>query len=746
MTQPTTTLSDFRAASSRRSATILALVAAAILIVLALNIVLTLRNTQQLQEDASLVTHTHDVISDLEGILSLAKDAETGQRGYIITNDAAYMGPYKTAIKEINSEVDAVERLTHDNPRQQARFPELRKRLSERLSILDESIELMRAKGFDDARQIILSGRGKSEMDALREVVKEMVEDEQALLRDRSEASARAYRVAVSTGLLTGFTALGSVAGFLVLLRRHLVARARDAFVIAEQAERLRTTLASIGDAVIATDGEGRITTMNAVAEELTGWSVADALGQPLEVPFRIVNEETRKTVESPVSRALREGVIVGLANHTILISKNGREWPIDDSAAPIRCAEGEIVGCVLVFRDITERKHSEMELRQLAADLSEADRRKDEFLATLAHELRNPLAPVRNAVQLLRLKGPDSPELRWGREVIERQVGHLTRLIDDLLDISRITRNKLELRKERVELSDVIQGAVETSRPIIEQCGHELIVKLPSRPVYLDADLVRLAQVFMNLLTNAAKYTEEQGKIWLTAERQNGEVIVSVKDTGVGIPVDKLPRLFELFFQVDRSLERSQGGLGIGLSLVRRLVELHGGKVEAHSDGPKKGSEFIVRMPVLPDNAPQYGESKADEDAQRQSAPKRRVVLVDDHVDSALSLAMLLRFDGHDVQVANDGLAGYGLAEKTRPEVVLLDIGMPKMNGFEVCRRIRQQDWGKDVVLIALTGWGQDEDRRTTEGVGFNAHLVKPVDYSELKRLLRETSGTPAT
>lgn len=745
MTQTTTPLSDFRESNSRRAATILALVAAGILIVLALNIVLTLRNTRQLQEDANRVAHTHDVIADLEGILSLAKDAETGQRGYIITNDAAYLEPYQTAIDGINRQVDAVERLTRDNPHQQARFPELRERLTERLKILDESIELMRTKGFDEARQIILSGRGKTEMDALRATVTQMVDHEQSLLRDRSEASARAYKVAICTGVITGLAALGSIAGFLVLLRRHLVARARDAFVIAEQAERLRTTLASIGDAVIATDSEGRITTMNAVAEELTGWSMAEALGQPLEVPFRIVNEETRKTVESPVARALREGVIVGLANHTILISKNGREWPIDDSAAPIRCAEGEIVGCVLVFRDITERKQSEMELRQLAADLSEADRRKDEFLATLAHELRNPLAPVRNAVELLRVKGPDSPELNWGREVIERQIGHLTRLIDDLLDISRITRNKLELRKQRVELTDVIQGAVETSRPVIEQGGHELTVTLPKQPVYLDADLVRLSQVFMNLLTNAAKYTEERGKIRLTAERQNGEVIVSVKDTGVGIPVDKLPRLFELFFQVDRSLERSQGGLGIGLSLVRRLVELHGGKVEARSDGPTTGSEFIVRLPALPEGSPQESEPNDVNEGRNAAAKKRRVALVDDHVDSAKSLAMLLSLDGHEVQVANDGVAGYELVERMKPEVVLLDIGMPKMNGYEVCRRIRQQPWGKGIVLIALTGWGQDEDRRTTEAVGFNAHLVKPVDHLELKKLLSETRGMPA-
>jgi signal transduction histidine kinase len=372
----------------------------------------------------------------------------------------------------------------------------------------------------------------------------------------------------------------------------------------------------------------------------------------------------------------------------------------------------------------------------RLVNELKEADRRKDEFLATLAHELRNPLAPVRNAVQVLRLKGPDDPELRWGRDVIDRQVEHLTRLIDDLMDISRITRNKLELRKQRVELAEVITGAVESSRPAVEQCGHELTVTLPPQPIYLNGDLVRLAQVFQNLLTNAVKYTERGGQIWLTAERQGGDAVVRVKDTGVGIPGEKLPRLFEMFFQVDRTLERSQGGLGIGLSLVRRLVELHGGRVDARSEGVGKGSEFIVRLPVLVEKSipPQSQEPGGNG---RTKTTARRILVVDDNRDSADSLAMLLRLTGHEVHAAYDGVEGVEAAERVRPEVVLLDIGMPGLNGYDACRRIRGQEWGKDVMLIATTGWGQDEDRRRTGEAGFDAHLVKPVDPQALMRLL---------
>ncbi len=328
----------------------------------------------------------------------------------------------------------------------------------------------------------------------------------------------------------------------------------------------------------------------------------------------------------------------------------------------------------------------------RLLNELTEADRRKDEFLATLAHELRNPLAPIRNAVQVLRLKGPDEPDLRWGRDVIDRQVEHLTRLIDDLLDISRITRNKLELRKQRIELAEVITGAVESSRPAIEQCGHELTVTLPPQPVYLNGDLVRLAQVFLNLLNNAAKYTERGGRIWLTAERQGSEVVVRVKDTGMGIPAEKLPRLFEMFFQVDRTLERSQGGLGIGLSLVRRLVELHGGRVEARSDGVGKGSEFIVRLPVLVDEADGDAGAAGPMATARRRPPARRILVVDDNRDSADSLAMLLRLTGNEVHTAYDGVDGVEAAERLRPDVVLLDIGMPKLNGYDACRRIREQ------------------------------------------------------
>ena len=378
----------------------------------------------------------------------------------------------------------------------------------------------------------------------------------------------------------------------------------------------------------------------------------------------------------------------------------------------------------------------------RLLNELKEADRRKDEFLATLAHELRNPLAPVRNAARMLRLQGSEDPGLRWSRDVIERQVAHMARLIDDLLDVSRITRNKLELRKERVELAEVVREAVETSRPLIEQSGHHLTVTLPPEPICLHADLLRLSQVLTNLLTNAAKYTDRGGQIRLTAERQGGEVVVRVKDTGVGIPAEKLSGLFQMFFQVDGDLEQSQGGLGIGLALVRRLVEMHGGSVKADSAGRGKGSEFTVRLPVLAEEPdPKMALKPAGNGVARAKAG-RRILVVDDMRDNADSLAMLLKLDGNEVQTAYDGLAAVEAAERFRPDVVLLDIRMPKLNGFDACRRIREQPWGKSMMLIALTGWGQEEDQRRTEEAGFDSHLVKPVDPAALADLLADSTG----
>ncbi len=367
-------------------------------------------------------------------------------------------------------------------------------------------------------------------------------------------------------------------------------------------------------------------------------------------------------------------------------------------------------------------------------AAFQEMDRRKDEFLAILAHELRNPLAPLRNALRILRLKGNDDEALEQTRDMMERQLLQMVRLIDDLMDISRVTRGKVELRKERLDLGTMIQAALETSRPLIEESGHELTVTYPSEPVFLHADPTRLAQVFANVLNNAAKYTPRGGRIWLLAERQEDSVLVKVRDTGVGIPADMLHRVFETFTQVDRSLDRLQGGLGIGLALVRSLVELHGGSVEARSDGPGQGSELIVRLPV--DRPPRKPQAPGGDGKQLFTA-RRRILVVDDNKDSADSLAMLLTLQDNEVRTAYDGLEAVEAAAAFKPDVILSDIGMPGLDGYQAAQRIREQHHGRRVVLVAMTGWGQEEDKRRSMEAGFDFHLVKPVDLAVLDQLL---------
>jgi PAS domain S-box-containing protein len=762
-----------------------------------------------------------------------------------------------------------------------------------------------------------------------------------------------------------------------------------------ERREVLQVTLRSIGDAVITTDTDGNITSLNGVAESLTGWDQRDALGLPLREVFRIVNETTRRPVADPVRKALRDGVIVGLANRTVLIRKDGGEIAIDDSAAPISDERGRVSGCVLIFRDVsaqrlvdkdkaaqlmtarllaaivessddaiiskslegviqswnaaaerifgyaadeavgkhislvipperigeeddiiaslkagrridhfetervrkdgqiiqvsltispikddtgkvigaskivrdvtkqrqiearerrereraeaeretfvrviesstdfigmwdmngipffvnraglemtglesiekaratpvrdfffpedqdriideffpevlarghgeievrfrnfktgearwmaykvltltdasgtatglatvsqdvTERKRLADDLRRLAADLEEAGQRKDEFLAMLAHELRNPLAAISNTMRILKPGGDGSGA---AAAMLERQVGQMARLVDDLLDVSRITRGKIELRRELVDLEPLVRQAVEAARPLFQRLGQELEVELPAEPIHLDADATRIAQIVGNLLSNAAKFTDKGGRIALAVSREGHEAVVRVRDTGIGIAAEQRTRVFEMFTQVDTSLERSRDGLGIGLTLVKTLVDMHGGTVEVHSEGLGHGSEFIVRLPVAKERPTSVAVApKAD----AEPVAGRRILIVDDNEDGAESLAMLLALDGHETRTVHDGLEALKAAEEFRPHTVLLDIGLPKLNGYEVCRRLRSEPWGKDLVLVALTGWGQVEDRQRSRDAGFDAHIVKPIDHSALRKLL---------
>ena len=754
-----------------------------------------------------------------------------------------------------------------------------------------------------------------------------------------------------------------------------------------------RVTLSSIGDAVITTDASGRVTFLNPVASVLTGWSATDALSKPVTEVFRIVREGDRRPAESPTLRALRDGVVVGLANHTLLLARDGRERPIETSAAPIQGEFGTVGGVVLIFRDIsarrrteehdqealryadgvvatlrepflvldnrlrvqtanaayyrlfkvaapdtvgrhlgelgngqwasetlhalltsrvaeqravsdfeivhdfptigrramqlnarqvhqpdgepallllaiediTERRNislalqssevryrrlfeaardgilildaatgritdanpfmaellgysheefldrelweigvfgdrtaSEVAVRELqdhgyvrydhlplqtrggdevdvefvsnvyevdhhrvaqcnirdmrdrrrlerqaqdqATELSDLHRRKDEFLAMLSHELRNPLAPIMNAVQLLAMQqSHENAVQQQARGIIARQVDHLKHLVDDLLEVSRITSGRVRLRLERVSVSGIVEGAVESVRPLIDERRHTLSVALPMDAIWLDADATRLEQVMTNLLTNAAKYTDEGGHIWITVHRDGEDCVFRVRDTGIGIQPELLPRIFDLFTQADRTLDRSQGGLGIGLSLVQRLTELHGGSVSATST-VGLGSEFVVRLPARRVvEAPSNDPSAAGPNVEQRHL---RVLVVDDNVDMARSMSLLVSSSGHAARTAHDGATALKLALEFLPHVVLLDIGLPGFNGYEVARQLREQPGGTEVVLVAVTGYGREDDLKRALAEGFNFHMVKPPDFAWLGRLLERTAA----
>jgi PAS domain S-box-containing protein len=441
-----------------------------------------------------------------------------------------------------------------------------------------------------------------------------------------------------------------------------------------------------------------------------------------------------------PMAAAVREGR--SFRNREVMIERpDGSRITALVNIEPILDAEGRIVAAINACLDVSALKRAERQLK-------EADRRKDEFLATLSHELRNPLAPLRYALELIERAGDDGRLLRQSRKILERQVGQMVRLIDDLLDVSRITHDKLELRKESVDLAAVVRQAIETSRPLIDEAGHELIVHLPDQPVRLQADAVRLAQVLANLLSNACKYTEPGGVVRIAAERHGDEVLLSVKDSGEGIPAGKLGSIFEMFTQADPSSERSQGGLGVGLTLVRRLVEMHGGSVRARSDGPGLGSEFVVRLPAAAEaQKASASEQPAPVGGSSSVSPTaHRILVVDDNRDSAASLAALLDIAGHETLTAHDGPGAIDAAESFRPDVVLLDLGLPKMDGYAVCRTLRRQPWGQDIILLALTGWGQEEDRRKSRDAGFDDHLVKPVDHTTILELVASRTLRPSS
>lgn len=515
----------------------------------------------------------------------------------------------------------------------------------------------------------------------------------------------------------------GAVAAFV-----DITARKRAEEALQRQVGLNEYYLDTVQTLIVALDTEGRITMINRMGCEILGYARHELLGRHWFANYLPQPEGMERVY--PVFQRIMAGELGALEYYENPVRcRDGRLRLIAWHNASLTDTTGRMTGILSSGEDITERRHAEEALR-------EADRRKDEFLAVLAHELRNPLAPMRNALEILKLGGSPGPAVEKAQDLIERQLAQLVRLIDDLMDRGRINSGKLHLRKEPVDLATLLEQTVETIEPKIARAGQGLHLSLPRGSVYVDGDPVRLGQVFLNLLDNACKYTGIGGSISLTAERDRNEVEIRVEDTGVGIAPEDLKRLFQMFSRVGTPAGDGQDGLGIGLALARGLVEMHGGRIEARSEGLGRGSSLIVRLPALAEPPATAASQRKGWNSTEPTAPLR-ILIADDNRDAVESLALLLELTGYNVERAYDGLEAVAVAEHYRPDLVLLDIGMPKLDGYEACRRIREQPWGHDMLIVALTGWGQEDDRRRSQGAGFDHHLLKPVARSDLLRLL---------
>jgi len=572
-------------------------------------------NAARAEAAAQWVLHTYAVTTELAEMLSTLVDAETGQRGFVITGEERYLQPYQSARAEAQTHIARVTALTSDNAEQQADIDRVRSLSAEKLAELEESIAIRRTRGFEAAQGAVATDRGKRIMDDLRLVSARMTVREQALLRDRESAAQHSSSRARLAAVATTAIAVGAVGLVWFGFRRHTLERARSTAAIANEREHLRVTLLGLGDGVIVVDAAGNVSMMNPIAEALTGWSQRDAIGIPASRVFHIVNEETRQAVTNPLAVVLETGTIQGLANHTVLIAADGTERPIDDSAAPIRTAEGELLGAVLVFRDISNRRANERRLHEALGDAEAnrtlAERRqrdleqalevKNQFLAAVSHELRTPINAIVGWAMQLRA-GTVRPE-RTASAIasIDRNAQTLARVIEDLLESSRLLAGKVRLETSAIDLVPVIHEAVDAVRLSADNKNITIDVQTaPLPPVRGDA--ARLKQVVWNILGNAIKFTPAGGAVYVRTNTDNGLVKVSIRDTGQGIPPALLPFIFEAFRQGDE--QSRNGGLGLGLAIARQLVELHGGTIEAANAGPGGGT-FVISMPVPVTSAP---------------------------------------------------------------------------------------------------------------------------------------------
>ena len=815
-------------------------------------------NTNRLVDAALWVEHTRDVMADLDSLVLSLKDAESSQRGYIITGLPSYLEPYRADEASFDPTLGRLRQLLADNPDQARNLQRLQQLVSERRSILKKDLELRDQAGIEAAAASIASGEGKERMEAIRSLVGQMQSNERLLLHERRTNTANLGRIAVVTVSLGAVLLFAFLAAIWILVRRDLTHR-HDA------EDRLRTTLQSIGDAVIATDAHGRVTFLNPVAEQLTGWAAADAHGRNASEIFRIVNQATRAELESPIRRVLREGMVVELANHTILISKTGAEHPIADSGAPIRGDGGELGGVVLVFRDITDARRTEQDLQRLASivassedaivgedldgtvtawnaaaerlfgysaaemigrstallepadlqgntqkilarirdgervlqfdshrrrkdgtsvavsvsvspilgadgriigaskiarDITErkqaegdlraakeaaeaANRSKDRFLAVLSHELRTPLTPALAAAQTLEGTAGLPEDLSNALRLIRRNIELEALLVDDLLDLTRIAHGKIELRREPVDLHSAIESVIEICRSDSHARRQSLTLDLRAGEHHADADSARLQQVLWNLLKNAIKFTGDGGRVEVATDNPRpGVARIRVIDTGIGLNNHLLDRIFEPFEQATHGENTRYGGLGLGLSISRTLVELHGGTIRAESAGEGKGTTFVVELPAHLEK--RLARPDRPSGGARASRPPLAILVVEDHADTAASLSQLLESEGHSVRTAASVAEAEALFREGPCDLLITDLGLPDASGHELLGRLRRV---RPVPAVVLSGYGMDADVAASRAAGFLEHLTKPINIRRLLHIIdRVSQSGPAS
>jgi PAS domain S-box-containing protein len=729
-----------------------------VLAILLINALVSYRATRRLIDNERLVTHTHEVISELEDVMSTMDDAETGERGYLLTGEKSYLEPYQSAVGAIHARVGKLAQLTADNPNQQAHLPALEREIADRLDNLKSQIDRRKSGYADGARQIVMSDVGERQMDDVRADITGMESEENDLLKRQSEEAKASGRYSFLTDFVANLIACGLLSSVSFVVVSDVNARKRAQEALRQQREWLQVTLSSIGDAVIATDTDGDVTFLNPVAESLTGWKQEEAQGQSLRKVFNIMNEQTRDTVENPALRAMQEGLIIGLANHTVLIAKDGTEMPIDDSGAPIKGAEGKVIGAVLIFRDITERRLAEKERSMLltseraAREKAEAaSRSKDEFVAMISHEIRSPLNAILGWAQLLRSGKFDKSETERATEIIVRNARAQSQLIEDLLDISRVITGKLTLNVRSVELAEIIEAAMDSIRPAAEAKSIQLQARLESRGSLVSGDPNRLQQIVWNLLSNAVKFTPRYGRVEVSLSRVDSNFQITVSDSGVGISPEFLPFVFDRFTQANTSTERKYGGLGLGLAIVRHLVELHGGTAQADSPGEGQGATFTVTLPVkalreemseLEPAAPsaEYADSLTD----AIMLDGLRVMIVDDEAETRHLLTAMLTRRGAEVKACASAAEALEEINRWRPSLLVSDIGMPGEDGYTLIGKLRAlgPERGGCIPAVALTAYARSEDRMRALASGFQVHVPKPIEAGELVVVIASLAG----